>query len=192
MKSEWKDIKSLMTGNERAFIAFMDHYSSVLFHYAFNIVHQKELAEEIVSDTFFEVWSSRKDLDKIENIEGWLHRIVYNKSISYLRKENRQKAMVSLDEFEDFTFEICLSQEDKLIEKEKLVSLNKAISSLPSKCRHVLYLVKIEKMPYAKVAEILNISTKTVSNHITFAMKRLLDVLKDEMVLLLLLIMVHK
>ena len=45
MKSEWKDINSLMAGDERAFIAFMDHYSSILYHYAFNIVHQKESAE---------------------------------------------------------------------------------------------------------------------------------------------------
>ena len=59
MKSEWKDINSLMAGDERAFIAFMDHYSSILYHYAFNIVHQKESAEEIVSDAFFEVWESR-------------------------------------------------------------------------------------------------------------------------------------
>lgn len=192
MKSEWKDINSLMAGDERAFIAFMDHYSSILYHYAFNIVHQKESVEEIVSDAFFEVWESRKQLDKIENIQGWLYRIVYNKSISFLRKENRQKGIVPLDELEDFTFELCLSQEEKLIEKEKLVSLNKAISSLPSKCRHVLYLVKIEGMSYAKVAELLNISTKTVSNHLTFAMKKLIEVLKNDLILLILLIMVHK
>lgn len=192
MKSEWKDINSLMAGDERAFIAFMDHYSSILYHYAFNIVHQKESAEEIVSDAFFEVWESRKLLDKIENIQGWLYRIVYNKSISFLRKENRQKGIIPLDELENFTFELCLSQEEKLIEKEKLVSLNKAILSLPSKCRHVLYLVKIEGMSYAKVAELLNISTKTVSNHLTFAMKKLIEVLKDDLILLILLIMVHK
>lgn len=192
MKTEWKDINGLMVGNERAFIAFMEHYSPILYHYAFNVVHQKEFAEEIVSDAFFEVWESRKELAKIENIQAWLYRIVYNKSISFLRKENRQKGVISLDEVDDFTFELCLSQEEKLIKKEKLVSLNKAISSLPSKCRHVLYLVKIEGMSYAKVAELLNISTKTVSNHLTFAMKKLIEVLKDEMVLFLLLIMVHK
>lgn len=86
MEQKEINIDKLVAGDERAFIAFIEYHSSALYHYAFNILHQKECAEEVVSDVFLEVWKHRKKLGKIENIKGWLYRILYNKSISFLRK----------------------------------------------------------------------------------------------------------
>lgn len=113
---------------------------------------------------------------------------LYNKSISFLRKDSVEYTNLSFDEVEDFTFELVTSQEEKLIGEEKLSILNAAIASLPSKSRHVLYLVKIERLSYAEVADLLHISVKTVSNHLTYAMKKLMETLKDEVVLWLFLL----
>lgn len=52
----------------------------------------------------------------------------------------------------------------------------------------MLYLVKIERLSYAEVADLLHISVKTVSNHLTYAMKKLMETLKDEVVLWLFLL----
>lgn len=188
MEQKEINIDKLVAGDERAFIAFIEYHSSALYHYTFNILHQKECAEEVVSDVFLEVWKHRKKLGKIENIKGWLYRILYNKSISFLRKDSVEYTNLSFDEVEDFTFELVPSQEEKLIWEEKLSILNAAIASLPSKSRHVLYLVKIERLSYAEVADLLHISVKTVSNHLTYAMKKLMETLKDEVVLWLFLL----
>ena len=96
MEQKEINIDKLVAGDERAFIAFIEYHSSALYHYAFNILHQKECAEEVVSDVFLEVWKHRKKLGKIENIKGWLYRILYNKSISFLRKDRWGYSKLSL------------------------------------------------------------------------------------------------
>lgn len=50
MEQKEINIDKLVAGDERAFIAFIEYHSSALYHYAFNILHQKECAEEVVSD----------------------------------------------------------------------------------------------------------------------------------------------
>ena len=52
MEQKEINIDKLVAGDERAFIAFIEYHSSALYHYAFNILHQKECAEEVVSDVF--------------------------------------------------------------------------------------------------------------------------------------------
>lgn len=169
--------------DEHALSQFIDCYSTHLYHYAFGILQNKEWAEEVVSDVFFEVWDKRKTLASVDNINGWLHTILYNKAISYLRKE-KVRSSLPLDDFENFNFEIVESKEDELIKAEDIARLNKAIASLSPKRRHVLYLVKIEKLSYLEISNMLGISVKTISNHITAAMEQLTRLLKDSSLVL--------
>lgn len=168
--------------DERALRVFMERHSTHLYHYAFGILQNREWTEEVVSDVFLEVWERRKALENIDNINGWLHTIVYNKAISYLRKE-KVRSSVSLDDFENFNFELVESKEDELIRSEDLKRLNEAIASLSPKRRHVLYLVKIEKLSYLQISEMLGISVKTISNHVTAAMEQLSKLLKNDFLL---------
>ena len=81
----------------------MERYSSRLYHYVFALIGQKEPAEEVVSDVFYEVWKNRKTLGGIENMNAWIQTITYRKAISYLRKETG-KTELSLDGIGDFIF----------------------------------------------------------------------------------------
>ena len=85
MEQKEINIDKLVAGDERAFIAFIEYHSSALYHYAFNILHQKECAEEVVSDVFLEVWKHRKKLGKIENIKGWLYCIFRRIPVQHFR-----------------------------------------------------------------------------------------------------------
>ena len=70
MKSE--DISKIADGDEMVFTRFMEHYSTRLYYYAYGLLGQKEMAEEVVSDVFFEVWKNRKGLVQIEYMNAWL------------------------------------------------------------------------------------------------------------------------
>mgnify|MGYP002536121483 FL=1 len=104
MKLENNEICRIVDGDEIAFNRFMEHYSSRLYHYTFALLGQKESAEEIVSDVFFEVWKNRKSLAEIGNMNAWIQTITYRKAISFLRKETG-KYELSFDDIEDFIFE---------------------------------------------------------------------------------------
>lgn len=169
MKFENNDISKIMNGDEMAFNRFMEHYSSHLYHYVFALLGQKEPAEEIVSDVFFEVWKNRKSLAEISNMNAWIQTITYRKAISYLRKETG-KHEFSFDDIEDFTFEPVQSPAEEMISKEEMAKINDAIQQLPPKCKHVFFLAKIDGLPYKDIADMLDISVKTINNHIAFAL----------------------
>ena len=169
MKLENNEICRIVDGDEIAFNRFMEHYSSRLYHYTFALLGQKESAEEIVSDVFFEVWKNRKSLAEIGNMNAWIQTITYRKAISFLRKETG-KYELSFDDIEDFIFEPVQSPAEEMISKEEMAKINDAIQQLPPKCKHVFFLAKIDGLPYKDIADMLNISVKTINNHIAFAL----------------------
>ncbi|MCD8044577.1 MAG: RNA polymerase sigma-70 factor [Tannerellaceae bacterium] len=170
MRDESIDIHKIVSGNPGAFNRFVNIYTSPLLKYAYGIIENKESAEEIVSDVFLEVWKNREQLHTIENIKSWLFVITYRKAISYLRKESGKTA-VSFEEIDHFMMAPILSPDEEMISKEKIEQINQAIEKLPPKCKHVFYLAKIERMPYKEIADILNISVKTINNHIAYALE---------------------
>lgn len=172
VKLENKDICKIANGDELAFNHFMEHYSSRLYHYAFALLGQKEPAEEIVSDIFFEVWKNRKKLTEISNMNTWLQTITYRKVVSFLRKETGKSELL-LENIEDFTFEPVQSPMEEMISKEEMAKINSAIQKLPPKCKHVFFLAKMQGLPYKEIAGLLNISVKTINTYIAFALEEI-------------------
>ena len=93
-------------GNELAFNSFMNRYMDGLYYHSYGILYNKEMAEEIVSDVFLEVWKNRKKIVEVENMKAWLNTLVYRKSISCLRKEKKRHLDVSMDEMTQFCFPV--------------------------------------------------------------------------------------
>ena len=172
MKLESNDIDRIVNSDEAAFCRFMEYYSSRLYHYVYALIGQKEPSEEVVSDVFFEVWKNRRTLAGIENMNAWIQTITYRKALSYLRKE-KGKADLLLDDIGDFIFAPIQSPDEAMISREEMEKRNNAIQQLPPKCKHVLFLAKIEGLPYTDIAALLDISVKTINNHIAFALEEI-------------------
>ena len=162
-------IYRIAKGEEPAFDAFMDYYSSTLYRYAFGILGVKESAEEVVSDVFFEIWKNRSRILEIESMGAYLRTITYQKSISYLRHERTMPACVSLDDIENFTVSPVSAPDAEYISREEIEALNRAIEELPPKCRHVFFLAKIDRVPYKEIAKLLDISVATINYHVSYA-----------------------
>ena len=85
-----RELLLISKGDELAFNSFMNRYSKRLYYHAFGILSNKEMAEEVVGDVFFEVWKLRSTLLEIASMSSWLNTIVYRKSISYLHIRERE------------------------------------------------------------------------------------------------------
>ena len=168
-----RELLLISKGDELAFNSFMNRYSRRLYYHAFGILSKKEMAEEVVSDVFLEVWRLRRTLLDIVSMSSWLNSIVYRKSISYLRKEIKSNQEISFEELQDFSFPDMQSPMDDMLSREEMQCLNEAIKSLPPKCKHVFFLAKLEQIPYAEIAHMLQISLPTVNYHIGYAMNAL-------------------
>lgn len=178
MITEDSELLLISAGNELAFDRFMQQHAEHLYYRAYGILGNKEIAEETVSDTFMELWKNRKGILKIDNINSWLNTIVYHKAISAQRKSNRHKHQVNFDDIQDFCFPHTVTPVDSIITEEEHALLHEAIEHLPPKSKRVLYMAKIEQMPYAEICHMLEISLATVNYHIGYAMAALKKRLK--------------
>jgi len=163
------NISLISEGNQRVFQAVVYQYSDPLLIFSLGFVRKREVAEEIVSDAFVTLWNQRGKISEIRDLKSYLYILVRNGSISHLRKASGRKEM-SLDNLHDFYNLPVTGPEDDEITEDILAQVNKAIEQLPPKCKMVFTLAKIQGMKYKEISEILDISVKTINNHIAYAL----------------------
>lgn len=141
-------------------------------------VHQKEVAEEIVSDVFVKCWMNRKGLMEIKDMDTYLFVAVKNQSLNYLKKYSHIQ-LVQLEDTNEIKFVKSPNPQEKLEKKELLFKMEQSIEALPRQCRIIFRLIKEDGIKYKEVAEILDISPRTVQTQLFRAMKKLGLVLSD-------------
>lgn len=168
--------KVALFDDQRAFRILFRHYYTALFQFAVSIVKMRETAEEIVEDVFIKVWDKRKRMTEIANLRLYLYVSVKNHCLNYVTRRGTTTE-IDLDQLDVVCAELVPSPEDLLVASELLQKLNKSIHELSPKCRIVYKMVKENGLSYKEVGKILNISPRTVENHIAAAIKKLASVL---------------
>lgn len=154
--------------------AFDELYSrhwQKLYTAAYKRIRSKEISEEIVQDFFTRLWIKRKELKVAYSFEAYLYTSIRYLVINHIQKElvrNRYKNVTQLTQKDYDT-----STEDTLAYNNLQESLQKEISRLPEKCRSVFELSRKDGKSNKEIARQLEISEKTVENHITKALRRL-------------------
>ena len=143
-----------------------------LFHFARTLLKAKEPAEEVVSDVFIKIWESRCNLDRISNLKVYLYISTRNCAYNYLEKQRRTVTRPTAEFPEDLP-SIYFDPEQLLITADMLAMIQQAINQLPPKCKMIFKLTKEDGLKYREVAEILNISVKTVENQLAIALHKI-------------------
>ena len=164
--------RQLSLGSQEALKSLYDGAGSKLFQFAYSIVHSKEIAEEVIQDVFLEVWKNRQKFATIENLKLYLYICTRNMSITHLRKSNKHRSF-SLDEIKLPFLKVESTPEDLFITGEMLHRINFAINNLPLQCRLIFKLVKEDGFKYREVAELMQISQKTVENQMGIAIRKI-------------------
>lgn len=135
------------------------------------------LAEDIVQETFMKLWNIRDSINPELSVKSLLYTTAYNLFIDKKRKEkNRRKA------FDDLLYkkQLELLEEDNEDLDKKIEIIIKTIEELPPRCREIFIMSKQEGYKYWEIAEILNISSKTVEVQISKAFSIIRERVKDE------------
>lgn len=164
--------KQIANGDQRSFEDIYRLFFIRLFNFALLYVHKKEIAEEVVNDVMMKVWNKRESLTGIQNLETYLFVAVRNQSLNY--QSQYSNLHVALEPENGRGEILNLNDPEKELEwKEIHYRLNQAIDQLPGQCRTVFKLIKEEGFKYKQVAEILNISPRTVETQLFRAIKKL-------------------
>lgn len=177
-------IKALKKGNEKALRYFFDSYYDRLVAYIFTYTNDRMKSEDIVQQSFVNLWTNRDKLGQIKAPRSYLFTMAYNLFIDTTYNEKRNSKLL------DKVYEKALR--DRIIEDRKLVDeriskLNSVIESLPPKCREILEMNKIQGFKYKEIAETLDISIKTVENQMGIAFKKIRKAFEDSKLILLIL-----
>ncbi len=166
-------------------------YYKVLRAYAFRLSGDKNAAEDIVQDVYYELWVKREELIMEKTIKYYLFRSIYTRTLNYLNSKSYTHNESFQQSTEGRIQQIYLesqyiNQENELIYKELTERINAAIDSLPEQCKKVFILSRKHDLKNKEIAEELQISVKTVEKHITKALSILRLSLKETTLILLL------
>ena len=158
--------------NQKAFKDLYCLFFARLFNFAILYVHKKEIAEELVNDVMVKVWNKRETITDIQNFETYLFVATRNHSLNYLSTYSSYH--VAVEPEGRLAKVINLNDPQKELEwKEISFQLDKTVDNLPDQCRTVFKLIREEGLRYKQVAEILNISPRTVETQLFRAIKKL-------------------
>ncbi|MDM1047679.1 RNA polymerase sigma factor [Sphingobacterium hotanense] len=167
--------KGIVESDQQSFAALYKKYSSILFSSAYRILKDKEICEDIIQEVFVRIWLKRFEI-QIKNVRSYLYQSVKNKVIDLIRNK---KNNIQLSEIEDI---IATEQTDShVLKKEVETAIDQSIQQLPERCAEIFYLKKEQHLSNKEIAQKLNISTKTVENQITVAIKKLKIALSGRM-----------
>jgi len=164
-----KELVSLIKGGDaRAFRKLFDLYHGDLYRFLLRSGVSVEATEDILQDVYAGIWSGRKGLDASRSIRAYLYRACRNRAANYFRSRSR----ISQGPLDEPVSQLP-AQDDRLGHALLLDRLNDAVLELPERRRAVFELCFMNGLSYKEAAEILDISTKTVENHMGYAFKAL-------------------
>jgi len=171
-------LKIVREDDHNAFKEFYDLFFSKAFAFAISITKNRATAEEVVADVFTGLWQQRHLLQKVDNISAYVMISVRNRARYYLKKQKS-------DFRPDSDFDLIPESEEQtpyqLMERSELLALlDNAVNSLPPRCKMIFYLVKEEGLSHKEVAEILDISRRTVNAQMVLAVKKIADFLRKK------------
>ena len=193
MKEKEKEISSIdslfwriaIKDDEIAFRTLFFQFFSPLCVFAHRYIDRWETCEDIVQETFFKIWTNRKNIEINTSSRNFLITSVQNTCIDFLRKQETEQNWQQ-KEIENNTSWYTSGDIYSTIELEQMLSA--ALAKLPDNIRIVFEKNRFEGMTYTEIAAEHNISVKTVEAYMTKALKHLRVELKDYLPLMLLLL----
>jgi RNA polymerase sigma-70 factor (family 1) len=175
-------LKKLIAGSndQTAFVRLYRIYFSPLLQFAVSFVKSRPVAEEIVSDVFFQLWLKREKLEEIAQLHVYLYTCIRNHCINSLMKQKREMVYY-LDEQSLSIPSAAADPEHLYISSELERQIDTIIKKLPPKCRMIFKLIREDGLKYREVAEVLEISVKTVEAQMGIAMKKIHNAIRPDM-----------
>ena len=156
---------------ERFFEKFFKTNAKLLRNFLYYKFGDLDEVNDIVQESFIKVWDNCSKVTPV-TAKSYLFRIAINLSTSVIRHKKvilkHQNEVSGLKK--DRTHE---SPEFLLLEKEFMIKLENAISSLPDRQREVYLLNRIENKTYREIAELSGVSVKAIEKLMHKALTKL-------------------
>lgn len=144
-----------------------------LVRYAVLYLKDKQIACDVAQDTFIKLWKQRTNIDPNKSLKSLLYRMVKNRCLNLLR--DHEKLIVNSDLLKNESSEPHPEEYGEYQADGNGLSnlLREWIDSLPERQKEAFKLSRFEGLNHQEIADIMEISAKTVNNHIVAALHQL-------------------
>lgn len=156
-------------GDSKSLESLVFRYQKKIFSFIFRMVFSVEDARDLTQEVFIQVFLSLDKFRGEAKFSTWLYRIASNKSLDFLRRDQKMKI---IDTSKIDTLALMgpslngNNPEQVFLQEEKIRRLRRLIAGLPDKYRLTLVLFHYENLTYQQIAETLDIPVKTVATRL--------------------------
>ncbi|MDG2123298.1 MAG: sigma-70 family RNA polymerase sigma factor [Verrucomicrobiales bacterium] len=182
-------VERAKTGDTVAFDELVRKHSPKLYGLVYHMTANHEDTNDLLQDVFAKAYRSLKRFQGKSSFYTWIYSIATNMSLNFLKKRNRRKGQMSLDDLDrqvendkeliEATMRSTSNpvREANLNELQK--RLNDAMMELSDDHRAVVTMFDVQGMPHAEISKILGVSEGTVRSRLFYAHRQLQNYLEE-------------
>jgi RNA polymerase sigma-70 factor (ECF subfamily) len=164
----------IAAGDKTAMRTLFARHSTRVFRFLLRIVGNTATAEDLVSETFLEVWRQAGRFEGRSKASTWLLGVARHKALSLLRQRR-------LDQLDEATAALVPDPSDdpeaEAQHRSRAAVLRDCLSRLPPAQRELLDLIYYQEQSIADVARIVGVPENTVKTRAFYARKRLAELM---------------
>ncbi|MDO8629901.1 MAG: sigma-70 family RNA polymerase sigma factor [Phycisphaerales bacterium] len=174
--TDQKLLQEYLDGKAGSFELLVRRHTRELYQFVLRFTGDSVAAEDVVQETFLQVYSSARTYDPHRRFKPWLFTIAANKARDALRRRNRRHevpfdANIGDENETGRRFVDLLSAEDTtpdeaLLADEKRQVVRGVVESMPDNLSEVLILAYYHRFPYKEIGEIVGIPLGTVKSRL--------------------------
>lgn len=163
-------VEKILKNDEQAFGTLVAKYQRMVYATCFRLVRTQSDAEDLSQEVFIEVFRSMNQVQKDNDLSGWLFKIAMNKSLSFLRKHNpaksgqNDKLESAVSEATKHHFSETSTPYSKLEEEDTRKIIFQAIDQLPENQKKAILLHKFDNLSQKEISDQLGITQVSVES----------------------------
>lgn len=161
-------------GDNKAFDTLLRRHQNRVFTYIFNVIKNKEIADDIFQETFVKAIMTIKQGRYTDSgkFSAWLTRIAHNLIIDYFRQEKSENTVSVDNDDTDLLNRRDLADEnieDLLVTGQINTDVRRIMESLPPTQREVLEMRFYRDMSFKEIADATGVSINTALGRMRYA-----------------------
>lgn len=165
-----------------AFATLYDRHAVMVYSLLLRVVRDQKNAEDLLQESFWQVWQKANQYAGTGTVEAWLLRIARNKAFDELRHQRCRPQLQDLQEIEEhgdyWTTGQSSSLEQQLLQQCSTQAISQALATIPTEQRRCLQLAFFEGLSHNAIAELTNTPLGTIKSRLRIGLAKVEHLLR--------------
>ncbi len=163
-----QDLEQIASGDHAAFYRVFIRYHGQVSRYISYLVKDGEQAADLTQEVFIKVWTYRESLPLVRSFDSYLYQIARNAVKDHIRSQTARSAHTLAYSARQQSY---TAFEEEFIARESEHIIRDIVTQMPEARRRVFEMSRYQGLRNEEIAQQLNISKKTVENHLNAALR---------------------